>query len=95
MVISALQGCQFEFGLIQHTLPVPEFTISELEGLHLNITIPLVNKELPAQSKLPVFVFVHGGGFAIGSNAWPQMDMTRIVKISADMGMPIIGIGIK
>jgi len=64
--------------------------------LNLNINVPLVESKLPMpESKLPVFVFVHGGGFGLGSNAWPQYDMAKIVKLSADMGLPVIGVGIK
>ena len=32
---------------------------------------------------LPVFVFIHGGGFGIGSHAWPQSNLARTVKLSA------------
>lgn len=85
-----------EFGLIQHTLPVPDFSISELDGLHLNITIPLIEKKIPDPSrKLPVFVFVHGGGYSVGSNSWPQYSQARLVELSASLGLPVIGVGIK
>ncbi|KAK6064902.1 carboxylesterase [Seiridium cupressi] len=43
---------------------------------------------------LPIFVFLHGGGFALGSNAWPQYDLARIVKYSAEIGKPVIGVQI-
>ncbi len=85
-----------EFGFIQKSLPMPEMTMSELNGLNLNVTVPLVKGGVPTpEQKLPVFMFVHGGGFALGSNAWPQYDQARIVKLSAEMGKPIIGVGIK
>ena len=74
----------------------PEASMSELDGLNLNITVPLLEGKFPdADKKLPVFMFVHGGGFALGSNAWPQYDQARIVKLSAEIGYPVIGIGIK
>lgn len=86
-----------EFGLIQKSLPMPlEASMSELDGLNLNITVPLLEGKLPApDKKLPVFMFVHGGGFALGSNAWPQYDQARIVKLAADIGLSVIGVGIK
>jgi carboxylesterase type B len=85
-----------EFGFIQHSLPKPDLSISELDGLNLNITVPLVKKELPAPDrKLPVFVFIHGGAYSIGSNAWPQYSQARIIKLSVDIGVPVIGVGIK
>jgi carboxylesterase type B len=85
-----------EFGFIQKSLPMPEMTMSELEGLNLNITVPLINGDMPSPTQgLPVFIFVHGGGFGLGSNAWPQYDQGRIVKLSAELGLPVIGVGIK
>jgi len=95
MVISPLSACDMEFGFIQCSLPKPELTISELDGLNLNITIPFVEGAMRLDRKLPVFVFVHGGGYRIGSNSWPQYDQKRIVKLSADIESPIIGVGIK
>lgn len=96
MVISPPSGCDIEFGFIQHGLPKPILEISELDGLNLNITVPFTQKELPAlDRKLPVFVFIHGGGFSIGSNSWPQYDQARIIKLSADLNLPVIGVGIK
>lgn len=96
MVPSPLAGCDMEFSIIQHSLPKPEFSISELEGLHLNITAPLVENAVPRpETKLPVFVFIHGGAFGIGSNAWPQYSHARLVRLSTTLGMPVIGVGIK
>jgi len=96
MAINPPLGLENEFGFIQKTLPVPELTTSGLDCLNLNINVPLVEGKLPTpESHLPVFVFVHGGGFGVGSNAWPQNDLANIVKLSADMGLPVVGVGIK
>ena len=86
-------ACQLEFNLIQKPLPIGEFFQSVTECLNLNITVPA--EALSGQSGLPVFVFIHGGGFATGSNAWPQYDHARIVQLSRDLGLPVIGVGIK
>ncbi|KAL5317254.1 hypothetical protein ACEPPN_014349 [Leptodophora sp. 'Broadleaf-Isolate-01'] len=84
-----------EFGFIQKSLPMPEMRMSELDGLHLNISVPLIGGKSPSlEQKLPVFMFVHGGGYALGSNAWPQYDQSRIVKLSTEMEKPVIGVGI-
>lgn len=85
-------GCELEFGFIQKSLPAPKFSLSEVEGLNLNITVP--NHVLKDQ-KFPVFVFLHGGGFGIGGNSWPQYDLGKIVQLSVEVGQPIIGINIK
>jgi carboxylesterase type B len=85
-----------EFGFIQKSLPMPEMRMSELDGLNLSISVPLLHGKSPSSEQmLPVFMFVHGGGYALGSNAWPQYDQARIVKLSAEMGEPVIGVGIK
>ncbi|KAH7336031.1 carboxylesterase-like protein [Rhexocercosporidium sp. MPI-PUGE-AT-0058] len=84
-----------EFGFIQKSLPMPEMRMSELEGLNLNISVPLIQGKIPSpEQMLPVFMFVHGGGYALGSNAWPQYDQARIVRLSTKMGKPVIGVGI-
>ncbi len=96
MVINPPLGLENEFGFIQKSLPVPDLTSSDLEGLNLNINVPLAGGKLPTpDTHLPVFVFVHGGGYSVGSNAWPQNDLANIVKLSADIGLPVIGVGIK
>ncbi|POR31391.1 Carboxylic ester hydrolase [Tolypocladium paradoxum] len=82
-------ACDMELGLIQKSLPHGPFTTSSTECLNLNIAVPE-----NAKGPLPVFVFIHGGGFAIGSNAWPQYDLTRIVKLSQDIGKPVVGVQI-
>jgi len=91
--ISPPNACEHEFGLIQKSLPVTKFSQSDTECLNLNITAPA--DALHAPSALPVFVFIHGGGFSIGSNAWPQYDQARIVTLSKELGIPVIGVGIK
>lgn len=86
-----------EFGFIQHTLPLPEVPEhSDLEGLNLNITVPVSqDRKISSDTKLPVYVFIHGGGFAVGSSWYPQYNAAPIVKLSAELGKPIIGVTIK
>jgi carboxylesterase type B len=91
-VISPSFGCDLEFGFIQQKLTLPPFSQSELDGLNLNITVPAGTA---GSRKLPVFVFIHGGGFWIGGNSWPQYDMAKFVQLSIDLGAPLIAINIK
>lgn len=91
-VISPSIGCQLEFGFIQQSLPSPVFASSEIDGLNLNVTVP---SGIPSGVKLPVFVFIHGGGFAIGGNSWPQYDATKLVEMAVEQNKPIIAINIK
>lgn len=81
-----------ELGHIQQSLPKTDLRQSELNCLNLCVTVP---KEASALSKLPVIVFLHGGGFAIGSNAWPQYDFRRFVRLSRESQQPVIGVNIK
>jgi carboxylesterase type B len=88
-----LDACDQEFSIIQKNLPLTAQGLpqSDVDCLNLSLTVPTKK----GVSRLPVFVFIHGGGFASGSHAWPQYDLARIVKQSADLDMPVIGIGIK
>lgn len=86
-----------EFSFLQHVLPVPEVPAhSDVDGLNLNITVPLTSKgQINTAAKLPVYVFIHGGSFAVGSSWYPQYDPAALVKLSAELGKPIIGVTIK
>ncbi|KAJ2901605.1 uncharacterized protein MKZ38_001625 [Zalerion maritima] len=90
--ISDPKALDLEYAAIQRSLPNPEFPgLSGTQCLSLNIHVP---EGSDASSLLPVLVFIHGGGFAAGSNWWPQYDMQRIVQLSAKQGKPVIGINI-
>ena len=82
-------GCNIEFSFIQQSLPAERFEFSDLECLNLSVTVPKGQR-----ANLPVFVWVHGGGFFIGSSSWPQWDLRRIVELGIDRGMPFIAVGI-
>jgi carboxylesterase type B len=95
--VSPVGAINSEFGFIQQSLPIPEVPPhSDLEGLNLNITVPLSKDgDIDSNAKLPVYVFIHGGGFAVGSSWYPHYSPASIVKLSAEKGKPIIGITIK
>ncbi|KXT04269.1 hypothetical protein AC578_7890 [Pseudocercospora eumusae] len=83
--------------LLQHTLEYDRSTQSthDLDCLNLNLTTPLSdNQDVSYDVKLPVFCFVHGGGFHSGSGSFPQYDMSKLVKLSIGAGSPIIAISI-
>ncbi|KAK4507867.1 hypothetical protein PRZ48_001602 [Zasmidium cellare] len=86
-------GPDAEFAFLQHKLDYDRslMTVSDTECLNLNITAPSTIKEI---QKLPVLVFIHGGGFSVGSPSVPQYDMTRLVALSVESGMPIIAVSI-
>jgi len=88
-------GVNIELGFIQKTLPTPDFPgLSDIEGLNLNITVPAKAQAISGDERFPVLVFLHGGGYSIGGNWWPQYDGAAIVKLSRDIGKPIISINI-
>ncbi|BCR90256.1 putative carboxylesterase [Aspergillus chevalieri] len=89
--ISPLFGCDLELSAIQHTLPKKELQQSEVDCLNLNIAVPAGTT---ASSKLPVFVFIHGGGLMIGANSWPQFDYARFVRLSVEKKLPVVAVSI-
>lgn len=44
---------------------------------------------------MPILLFIHGGGFYLGSNWYPQLDFGRLVRLSRQCGMPTIAVSIK
>ncbi|KAF4967731.1 hypothetical protein FSARC_4792 [Fusarium sarcochroum] len=91
--ISSPEAVDNELAAIQKHLAKPEFPgLSGTECLNLNIVAPA---SAISSSAFPVMVYIHGGGFSVGANWWPQFDMKRIVQLSIDIGKPIIGINIK
>ncbi|KAI1609116.1 putative carboxylesterase [Exophiala viscosa] len=87
--ISMPNACDMEHMFIQQTLPHGEFSYSDTECLNLNVFVPKTTRK-----DLPVFMFIHGGGFAIGSNAWPQYDLAAFVRRSVERDTPVIAINI-
>lgn len=85
-------SCELELEAIQHKLPFRHLRSSDVECLNLNITVP---HGCTASSKLPVFFFIHGGGFVMGANSWPQYELRDFVELSVKNGKPIIAIGAK
>lgn len=67
-------------------------TMDEFECLNLSVTVP--DSGLKNTEPLPVFVWVHGGGFGIGANSWPQYDLRRFVERSANIGKPVVGVSV-
>ncbi|KAL3494854.1 Alpha/Beta hydrolase protein [Aspergillus germanicus] len=90
--ISTRVGCELEQAAIQHTLPArTNVSQSDSECLSLNVYIPAGTGP---DAWLPVFVFIHGGGLAMGATSWPQSDMQRFVRLSVEMKPPIIAVSI-
>ena len=91
--ISGPQDVDEELRIIQKALPKPEFPgLSGTDCLTMNISVP---EDVSHSCPLPVLVFIHGGGFTVGSNWWPQYDMSRIVRLSKSIDKPVIGVNIK
>ncbi|KAK0347408.1 hypothetical protein LTR02_002922 [Friedmanniomyces endolithicus] len=91
------EGAEHEQDLIQHRLSsTGPIEFSDTEALNLNITYPVpTNREdfvWQSDNLLPVFLFVHGGGFQVGSASFPQYDMARFVRLSYQKGRPIIAV---
>lgn len=70
--------------------PTPGITFSE-DCLNLNVVRP---SGTSAGDKLPVGVWIHGGGHTGGSNQDPNYNMSFIVQQSVVAGKPFIGVNI-
>ncbi|KAL5404596.1 hypothetical protein PMIN03_009023 [Paraphaeosphaeria minitans] len=71
----------------------PSPRMSGIECLNVNITLPSpIGPE--NTRKLPVMVFIHGGGFIMGSSSAPYFDSTRLVSLSVELGTPVIVVSI-
>lgn len=90
--MSPPSGYDLELSAIQHTLPKKELSQSDVDCLNLNVAVPAGTT---SSSRLPVFVFIHGGGFAIGANSWPQYDLKRFVALSVEKKLPVVAVSIK
>ncbi|KAL2856175.1 Alpha/Beta hydrolase protein [Aspergillus pseudodeflectus] len=84
-------GCDLELSHIQNALPKKDLPQSDLDCLNLNIAVPA---NVTSSSRLPVFLFIHGGGLVIGANSWPQFDYARLVKLSIEKNLPIVAVSI-
>ncbi|KAH7311862.1 Alpha/Beta hydrolase protein [Rhexocercosporidium sp. MPI-PUGE-AT-0058] len=85
-------GHAFDLSLVGNVSLENEYTeTSEFECLNLVVTVP---KGVKTGDGLPVFVWVHGGGFSVGSSCWPQYDLERFVKTSIEIGRPVVGVSI-
>jgi carboxylesterase type B len=80
---------------MQHSLDYDRDAVqmSDVDGLNLNIYVP--TEGATAASNLPVFAFIHGGGFNGGSSSFPPYDMTRFIRLSMAKGMPVIAVSLK
>ncbi|KAI1843768.1 hypothetical protein JX265_001062 [Neoarthrinium moseri] len=85
---------QLEMLLMQQSQSDPQRPVSDLNALHLNIYVPKINGQLPVPGSLPIFAWIHGGGFVSGANSWPHYDMQNLIQLSASQGLPVIGVGI-
>ncbi|EXJ86766.1 hypothetical protein A1O3_03720 [Capronia epimyces CBS 606.96] len=91
--VSPPVACDLELSLIQKSLAHGKFETSVTDCLNLNLYLPTPTQQSQSEFRpLPVFVFIHGGGFMLGSNAWPQYDLTRIVSLSKQLQKPVIGV---
>jgi hypothetical protein len=95
-VLAHPDGADHEFKLVQHSLPYDRDAqkMSDVDGLVLNIYVP-ASDGASVSTALPVFAFVHGGGFNGGSSSFPTNNMTNLVRLSMSKEMPVIGVSLK
>ncbi|KAH8646868.1 lipase [Xylariales sp. PMI_506] len=74
------------------------YTLSE-DCLTINVVRPSTSSSTNSSTtygtnnkKLPVLVWIYGGGLYWGSSADPQYNLSGLVKVSQDLGEPIIAV---
>jgi carboxylesterase type B len=94
-VLARSNGADFEATLLQYSLPYDRDAVrmSDIDGLNLNICVP-ANVDAAKDGGLPVFVFIHGGGFHGGSSSFRSHDLARLVRLSVAKGMPTIAVSL-
>ncbi|OWO98936.1 lipase (secreted protein) [Marssonina coronariae] len=75
-----------EYGFSCYQYSDPNFTLSE-DCLTVNVLRPAGTSE---NEKLPVLVWVHGGGFYAGSSADPQYNVSGLTHVGQEIGKPMI-----
>ncbi|KAF9931154.1 hypothetical protein FBU30_010690 [Linnemannia zychae] len=66
---------------------------SELEGLNLNIFVPLSALQEGAKP-VPVMTWIHGGAYRTGANCVPLYDARRLVEHSVKLNQPVIVVAV-
>ncbi|WVZ61986.1 hypothetical protein U9M48_011788 [Paspalum notatum var. saurae] len=61
----------------------------EARGLGLRLYRPRDRATSPAAAALPVFFYFHGGGFCIGSRAWPNCQ-NYCLRLAAELGALVV-----
>lgn len=79
-------------GLPREKASHAEDIFDEFNCLNLNITTPDGSNK---NSKLPVMVYIHGGGGWSGANSDWWCDGKSIVKQSMRIGKPVVHVAIK
>jgi carboxylesterase type B len=88
VVPQPLDSIEFEFGLFQSRLNSDYIYNDELNACWLSLALP----DSPPKSPIgyPVMVWFAGGGFSIGSAAWPQYNPTKMAAVANENGLPTI-----
>ncbi|KAF2097525.1 carboxylesterase [Rhizodiscina lignyota] len=79
---------QYGYSCMQYAgEPWGNFNMSE-DCLNINVVRPHGAPKQP----LPILVWIYGGGLYTGSTADPRYNLSGVVKVSQDMGQPIIAV---
>ncbi|KAK9449173.1 Alpha/Beta hydrolase protein [Limtongia smithiae] len=83
----------FQDGKAYGNVPLPpaRHIYDDLKCVNMTLTIPKIALELDGAAKIPIMVWLHGGGLKVGGGANTGLeDCTRLVDTSIEMGRPIM-----
>ncbi|KAI9164105.1 Cholinesterase [Paramyrothecium foliicola] len=74
----------------------PQYSPPNVFGTDISEDCLTINVVRPAgtkpDAKLPILVWIYGGGFDGGGSSDPRYNMSGLVRLSQDMGKPIVGV---